>query len=496
MTQDRCKQDDFGVFLALWNAAQNHSTPAFHFRIAIWLQKCWALGHRRLLLQAFRASGKSTLVGIFCAWMLWRDPDMRILVLSAESALAEKMVRAIRKIIERHPLTKDLRPANPDQWAADSFTIQRKNVSRDPSVLARGLYANLTGARADIIICDDVEVPNTCDTADKRKKLRERLSENDFILTPGGLMLYIGTPHSYHTIYSAKPRLELGEDRPFLDGFKRLSLPIIGKDGNCAWPERYDKAEIERLRLSSGPSRFASQMMLTPINVAAARLDPALLHPYDEEIRYAEIQRNMVLSIGGRKLVSASAWWDPAFGTGSGDASVLAVAFTDEEGELYLHRLIYIRVEPAKGEDEATQQCRSVAETARSLYLPSVAVETNGIGKFLPAILRRELAQAGVPCAVLEQHTARNKQMRILESFETVMAARSLHVHASVYKTPFITEMSEWRPDGKNMKDDGLDAAAGAIGLEPVRLARSYCTKGKTWSGSGSGHAAVTDFDV
>ncbi len=76
------------------------------------------------------------------------------------------------------------------------------------------------------------------------------------------------------------------------------------------------------------------------------------------------------------------------------------------------------------------------------------------------------------------------------------MAARALHVHASVYKTRFITEMQEWRPSNKGGYDDGIDAAAGAISLEPVRLRRHYTAGTKLWSGSGNGHAAITDFDV
>jgi hypothetical protein len=55
--------------------------------------------------------------------------------------------------------------------------------------------------RADLIICDDVEVPNTSNTAQKRENLRERLRELDFILSPSGTMIYIGTPHAYDTIY-------------------------------------------------------------------------------------------------------------------------------------------------------------------------------------------------------------------------------------------------------------------------------------------------------
>ena len=33
------------------------------------------------------------------------------------------------------------------------------------------------------------------------ENLRERLRELDFILSPSGTMIYIGTPHAYDTIY-------------------------------------------------------------------------------------------------------------------------------------------------------------------------------------------------------------------------------------------------------------------------------------------------------
>ena len=493
---DRCKDDDFDVFIAIWNATQNYKTPGIHFRIAIWLQKCWERGETRLLLQAFRASGKSTLIGLFTAWLLWRDPDLRVLVLSAESSLSQKMSRTIRKIIERHPLTQELRPSNPDEWASDSFTLKRKRISRDPSVLARGIHANITGTRADVIICDDVEVPNTSDTAEKRQALRERLFENQFILTPGGRQIYIGTPHSYYSIYSKDPRPEIGEEEIFLKEYERLSVPLVTHKGKSAWPERYDNDAIEKMRRNAGPAKFASQMMLMPTNINDSRLDATLLQKYNDALDYREVQRSMVLSIAGRKLVSASAWWDPSFGKTTGDASVLAVVYTDEEGDQWLHRVEYITVSAQEGEDEATLQCLQVVEVVKSLFLPSVTIETNGLGKFLPAILRRELANARLNCSVMEKVSTVSKTARILEAFDAVMAARALHVHADVYKTRFITEMQEWRPSNKSGFDDGIDAAAGAISLEPMRLKRYYATGGKLWSGSGSGHAAITDFDV
>lgn len=493
---DRCNNDDFDVFLAVWNLSQNCKTPFMHFRIATWLQKCWARGETRLLLQAFRASGKSTLAGLFSAWLLCRDPDLRILVLSAESSLAETMVRTIRKIIERHPLAAHLRPDNPDQWAADSFTVRRNYIGRDPSVMARGLYANITGARADFILCDDVEVPNTCDTAEKRARLRERLLENEFILVPGGRQLYLGTPHNYYSIYANAPRPEIGEEEIFLKGFCRLSVPIVDRRGRSAWPDRYPPEKIAEMRRVAGPAKFRSQMLLEPVNILDSRLDVSLLRRYDDALDAKEAQGALVLSIAGHKIMSCSAWWDPAFGAAKNDASVLAVAYTDEGGGQWLHCLEYIAVKARENEDEASLQCRRIAEIARALYIPSITIETNGIGKFLPAILRRELTAARVYTSVVEKHSTKPKNLRILEAFDVALAARALHVHADIYKTRFITEMQEWKPSKSGGHDDGLDAAAGALSLEPMRIQTGHSSGSRLWIPAGKGHTARTDFDV
>lgn len=456
---EKSQNVDFRIFLILWNGIQGQDTPHIHLRMADWLQARWIGGDRRLLLMAFRSCGKSTIVGVFAAWLLYMDPNLRILVLAAEGTLARRMVRNVRRMIERHPLTAGLKPPSADQWAGERFTVLRNLELRDPSMMARGVDANITGSRADIIICDDVEVPNTCDTAEKRRALREVLGELEFILAPGGTILYVGTPHSWFTLYADEARLEAGETRPFLDGYARLKLPILDADGNSAWPERYSPEDIARMRDKAGHHKFASQMLLQPVNIAEGRLNPALLQRYESDLDYSrELNR---MEIGGRRMASCSAYWDPAFG--GGDGSVFAVLFADDDSGLWLHKVAYLINKGA--EDEATGQCLQVAGIARALYVPSITVETNGIGKFLPQILRRELGKARIPCAVLERSNSRPKDMRILEAFETVMAARLLHVHADVLKTPFATEMQEWRPGATRGHDDGLDAVAGALSL-------------------------------
>ncbi len=483
---------DFKLFLVLWNQRQNMRTPALHFKIAQWLERAWKTGDKELLLMAFRSSGKSTLAGLFAAWLLYRHSDLRILVLAADEVLAGKMVRNVKRIIERHPLTAQMKPECADQWASDRFTVKRNIELRDPSMIAKGITSNITGSRADIVICDDVEVPNTCDSTEKREFLRDRLSELSFVVVPGGTHLYIGTPHNYYTIYADKPRAEIGESRAFLQGYKRLEIPVLDEAGQSAWPERFSPADIERMRRNSGPNKFTSQMMLKPVNIAEGRLNAELLRLYDFELDYTkEIN---TLFIGDKKIVGASAWWDPAFGSAKGDHSVLACIFADESGNLYLHHLEYIKLPVGGDVDEATAQCRIVAQVAKRLMLPSITLETNGIGKFLPAILRNELARAHVPSSVNEYANRRAKDIRILEAFDAPMAAGRLYVHQGVAKTPFLMEMREWRPGSARGHDDGLDAAAGAISQQPVRLKRLYGAGGFGWVKGAGAHKAKTDF--
>jgi len=427
---------------------------------------------------------------------LLRDPNLRILVLSAEHDLARKMVRNVKRLIERHPLTRHLIPRRADQWAADQFTVRRRLTQRDPSLLARGIGANVTGSRADVVICDDVEVPNTCNTAAKREDLRERLGEIAYVLVPGGLQLYIGTPHSYYSIYADEARAEVGETAPFLVGFERLAIPLLDDAGRSRWPERFPPEKIEEIKRQTGPAKFESQMLLRPRSLDEVRLDPERLVAYDAPLDYREANGRGVLSIGGRRMVSATAWWDPAYGApDGGDASVVAAVFVDEDGLYWLHGLRYLQHDRAGRAqvDEATQLCRQVVAFVRDMLVPAITVETNGIGRFLPALLRRELGRCGVGCTVIEHVSRAAKDQRILDAFDPVLAARALHAHARVWETPFIREMREWQP-GRAARDDGLDAVSGCLLAEPVRLPRFAPGRRPDWRGAGGASIAASDF--
>jgi len=506
MTDPQAEPGAFQAFVRAWNVLQNLPTPDLHAEIADWLEARWRSGDRKLLLMAFRGSGKSTLVGLFCAWVLSETPDLRILVLAAELGLARKLVRNAKRIIERHPACEGMKPARPDQWASEHFTVNRETELRDPSMLAKGMEANVTGARADLVICDDVEVPRTCATAHLRETLRERLHEIDYILVPGGTALYLGTPHSYFSIYAKEARPEAGEETPFLTGYERLAMPLLDADGASRWPERFDARAVAELQRRAGPNKFKSQMLLMPVNEGEGRLDPDRLRPYAADLDYRRGNGEARLFLQERRLVSASCFWDPAYGApNGGDASVVAAVFTDMDGDYWLHAIRYLEHDPRDTTDEATQLCRRVADFADANHLPAVMVETNGLGRFLPGLLRKVMRETETAASVIEHHSRRAKAERILDAFDAVLAAGRLHAHQDVLDSAFVTEMREWRPGAAQARDDGLDAVAGCLLNEPVRLhrwptgadaPRRRAPPPGNWRGAAPAYNAQTDFDI
>ena len=380
---------------------------------------------------------------------------------------------------------------------------------------AAGIGGNITGSRADVVICDDVEVPKNSDSAHKRAELREKLGEIAYVLSPDGTQIYVGTPHSYYSIYADEIRAETGETAPFLAGFERFCLPILDEQGQSNWPERFPTLKIEEIRTHTGERKFASQMMLKMLAPSDGILDPARLHRYGDDAVIEQANGALRLSIAGRRMVAGACHFDPSFGASGGvpgganggahDGAVIACVYVCERGEYWLHDMAWLTFDPTRlhEADEASQICAKAAAFIRQNHLPSVRVETNGVGRFLPNILRRALKQADWAASVVEHHEAKNKDARIEDAFGAVLSAGLLHAHARIWQTPFIREMREWRPgEGRGrgrskagQHDDGLDAVAGCLIHEPVRLPRvEKARSGGDWRPAGAAFSARNGF--
>ena len=193
--------------------------------------------------------------------------------------------------------------------------------------------------------------------------------------------------------------------------YERLVLPVLDEQGESAWPERFSQRVIAELRAEVGPSRFASQMMLQPTRPSQARLDPARLIRYEDELELTGSAKRPDISIAGQAMTGSCCWWDPAYGRpAAGDGSVIACVFGDESGRYWLHDIEYLTFDPdlLDAVDEATQLCRRALAFATRNMQRAMIVEVNGLGKFLPGLLPPRSARD----TIAAEHTRAYEQAR------------------------------------------------------------------------------------
>lgn len=103
------------------------------------------------------------------------------------------------------PILQHLKPLEGQRDSKISFDVGPARAAHAPSVKSVGLLGQMTGSRADMIICDDGESLNNSQTQTMRDKLSEVIKEFEAIVKPGGRILFLGTPQSEHSIYSLLP---------------------------------------------------------------------------------------------------------------------------------------------------------------------------------------------------------------------------------------------------------------------------------------------------
>jgi hypothetical protein len=142
-------------------------------------------------------------------------------------------------------------------------------------------------------------------------------------------------------------------------------------------------------------------------------------------------------------------------------------------GRRYWHRALQLIGEVAEfskdGKTIIGGQVLQIANLVRELNIPRVVIETNGIGTFAPAVLKACLKQQGLHCGVTEVQSSQNKNKRILEAFEPLIASGMLWAHTSVLEEVW-DQMQDWNPAIPDQPDDHLDSGAGAITDTPERI--------------------------
>ena len=159
----------------------------------------WQKINKNILTLAPRFHAKSQCFTInYPLWEMYRNPNIRIIIVSANEDIAISFNRAIINNLENnHKLIDELGylvPQYPKKWGEKAMIIKRDTMEKDPTIAAIGAGGKLISRRADIIIVDDLLDIDNARTKQMRHKTKEWF-ENVLlpILEDDGRLIIAGT---------------------------------------------------------------------------------------------------------------------------------------------------------------------------------------------------------------------------------------------------------------------------------------------------------------
>jgi hypothetical protein len=466
---DRMRGDFVAFLFVLWMALGLPKPTRCQIDMA---RKLSAGDNRRFILQAFRGIGKSFITCAFVVWKLWNDPQLKFMIVSASKERADANSVFIKRIIDLLPFLHELKPRPGQRDSTISFDVGPASPDHSPSVKSVGITGQLTGSRADILIADDVEVPNNSATQAARDRLGELVKEFDAILKPGGTIIYLGTPQTEMTLYRELENrgytttiwpARYPKDWKDLENYGIRLAPMLHKElmenpEALFWtptdPIRFDDTDLRERELSYGKGGFALQFMLNP-NLSDAERYPLKLRDLivaaldgekaplsyqwlpntsnaleecpnvglkgDRYHRYQEANSSF-MAYESRILVI-----DPS-GRGK-DETGYAVLF-QLNGYIYLMEWGGFR----GGYDDKTLE--ALAKVGKKWKVNEVVIEGNfGDGMYLK--LFSPVMTKTHRCAITEVKSKGQKELRIADVLEPVMGSHKLVVQESVIEEDY-----------------------------------------------------------
>lgn len=205
---------DLPYFASLVNPGYLYGS--IHRELFTWLQeyelfgKGTTLASNKLMLLP-RGHLKSHVVATWLSWMITRHPEVTALYLSATAELAETQLYAVKNIIgstvyQRYfPEYIHPQEGKRDKWSATKLSIdhplRKKEGIRDATIATAGLTTNTTGWHADIIVADDLVVPENAYTEEGRSQVSRKASQFTSIRNSGGFTVACGTRYHPADVY-------------------------------------------------------------------------------------------------------------------------------------------------------------------------------------------------------------------------------------------------------------------------------------------------------
>jgi len=197
---------------------------------------------------------------LFPAWMMGRNPKMKIIQATHTTELAVNFGRKTKNLID----SDEYKTIFPEvKLAADSKASGRWDTSAGGMYYAVGVGSNLAGRGGDLVIIDDPHSEQTAMSANGFEDAwdwytggpRQRLQ-------PGGSIVLVQTRWSEKDMTGQLIK-QMGKD-PKADQWEVIELPAIFDDETPCWPEFWSLEDLSAVRASIPPSKWNAQYQQNP----------------------------------------------------------------------------------------------------------------------------------------------------------------------------------------------------------------------------------------
>ncbi len=187
---------------------------------------------KRLLINVPPEHAKSTVITVnYCVYRIAMDPNIKITIVSKTQERAKEYLYSIKQRLSHERWAK-LQAVygsaggwkeDADTWKADRIYLSRDSTEKDPTVQALGIGGQITGARSNLIILDDVVTTSNAHEWEKQLLWLQR----DVVTRLGdsGKLLVVGTRIASNDLYREIRSAEhwTGGKSPFT----YLSMPAV-----------------------------------------------------------------------------------------------------------------------------------------------------------------------------------------------------------------------------------------------------------------------------
>ena len=265
-------QDNFMYFVKevwpefIYRQAAKSSEWGHHQLIANEFTKISNERKGRLIVNMPPRHTKSEFASIhFPAWLIGRNPKMKLMQISHNTELATRFGSKVRNLLaspEYAQIFGDVR------LREDAKAKGKWETNHGGEYFAAGVGGAITGRGADLMIIDDPHTEQDSYSEGAMDRAYEWYTSGPRQrLQPGGSIVLVMTRWAANDLTG---RLLKAQSEPKADTWKQISFPAVLESGNPVWPEYWDIEELEKVKASLPIRNWSAQYMQNPTSEEGA----------------------------------------------------------------------------------------------------------------------------------------------------------------------------------------------------------------------------------